>query len=418
MLFFCYELFNDFILLIMFIVVQKFGGTSVANIERIKKVSQIIAKEKSKDSQVIAVVSAISGVTDQLIHYTQAISSLSSQDNLAEYDTVISSGEQVTAGLLSLALQSIGIKARSFLGWQLPIVTDSAHANGRIVSVGTTQLIDALKKNEVPVISGFQGVYNERIVTLGRGGSDTSAVAIAAAVCANRCDIFTDVEGVFSADPRIVSKARKIENIGYKQMLTMATAGAKIIHPRAVDISLNHNLETCILSSFSDAPGTILVKDNKGLERASILAVVSDSNIAIIKIFHILNNDTIKKLIDIFEEQAISMELLSDIVHSNKEQVEFKFSITKSNLLIVIGVLSDLKLNFTVQEKIAKITIISNGLAENSMILQKIFQIFANQDITILSINAIGTNVSIIVAEQHKNIVTVMLHSYFGLDKV
>ena len=399
----------------MFIIVQKFGGTSVANIERIKMVAQIIAKEKSRGSKVIAVVSAMSGVTNQLINYTQSVSKLSSQNNLAEYDTVISSGEQITAGLLSLALQSIGIKSRSFLGWQLPIVTDNAHANGRIISVGITQLIDSLKKEEVPVIGGFQGVHNERIVTLGRSGSDTSAVAIAATVCANRCDIFTDVEGVFSADPRIVSKASKIERIGYKQMLIMATAGAKVIHPRAVNISLNHNLETHILSSFSDVPGTILVKDNEGLERGSIIAVVSDSNIAIIKISHIKNNIIIKKMIDAFEENAISMELLYDI---NQEKLELKLSVAKTNLSIVSGILTDLNLSFTVQEKVAKVTIVGNGLAENSIILQKIFQIFANRSITILSINAIGTNVSIIIPEQHKNAVTIMLHSYFGLDAV
>ncbi|MDJ1258114.1 MAG: aspartate kinase [Candidatus Midichloria sp.] len=398
----------------MFIVVQKFGGTSVANIDRIKKVAEIIARERNKGSSVIAVVSAMSGVTDQLANYAKSSSSLSSQNELAEYDVVLSSGEQITAGLLALTLQSIGIKSRSFLSWQLPIVTDNAYSNGRIVSVGTTQLIEAIKKEEVPVISGFQGVCNERIITLGRGGSDTTATAVAAAVCAARCDIFTDVDGVFSADPKIVTKAKKIETISYNQMLIMATAGAKVIHPRAVDISLSHHLETHILSSFSDIPGTVLVKDR--IERGSILAVVSDTNIVVITIFHIhTNNIFINKILDILSDLAIPLELLFD---AHQSDPNFKFTVPKNSLSIVWGLLKDLGLNFITKDEVAKITIVGNGLAENSIILQKMFQILADEDINIISANAISTNISIVLEAKYKDIATVKLHNGFGLDAI
>ncbi|WHQ46487.1 MAG: aspartate kinase [Candidatus Midichloria sp.] len=402
----------------MFIVVQKFGGTSVANTDRIKKVAEIIANEKSKGSAIIAVVSAMSGVTDQMVNYAKSLSPVLSQNELAEYDAVISSGEQVTAGLLALALQSVGLKSRSFLGWQLPIVTDNAYSNGRIVSIGTTQLIEALKKEEIPVISGFQGVYNERIVTLGRGGSDTTATAVAAAVCADRCDIFTDVEGVFSADPRIVAKAKKIETIAYKQMLIMATAGAKVIHPRAVDISLSHNLETHILSSFSDTPGTILVKDNKGVERGSILAVVSDSNIVVITIFHLMNdNISINKILDILGELAVPLEFLFGY-NQPALDVSFKFTVSKNNLPIVWNILNDLSLNFIIKDEIAKITIVGNGLSENSIILQKMFQILSDEGINIISANTVSTNISIILEAKHKDVATIGLHKGFGLDAI
>ena len=400
----------------MFIVVQKFGGTSVANIDRIKRVAEIIARERNRGSSVIAVVSAMSGVTDQLANYAKSSSSLSSQNELAEYDVVLSSGEQVTAGLLALALQSIGIKSRSFLGWQLPIVTDTAYSNGRIVSVGTTQLMEAIKKEEVPVIPGFQGVCNERIITLGRGGSDTTATAIAAAVCAARCDIFTDVDGVFSADPRIVTKAKKIETISYNQMLIMATAGAKVIHPRAVDISLSHHLETHILSSFSDIPGTVLVKDNKGIERGSILAVVSDSNIVIITIFRInTDNIFINKILDTLSDLAIPLELLFD---AHQLDPSFKFTVPKNSLSVVCSLLNDLSLNFIIKDEVAKITIVGNGLAENSIILQKMFQILADEDINIISANAISTNISIILEAKYKDVATVKLHNGFSLDAI
>jgi len=400
----------------VFVVVQKFGGTSVANIERLKRVAEIIACERNKGSQVIAVVSAMSGVTDQLINYTKSISELSLQHELAEYDAVVSSGEQVTAALLALALQAIDIRSRSFLGWQLPIVTDGAHSNSRIISIGTTQLIESLTKGEVPVISGFQGVFNERITTLGRGGSDTTAVAIAAAVCANRCDIFTDVEGVFSADPRIIKKAKKIETITYKQMLTMATAGAKVMHPRAVDISLSHNLKTQILSSFSDAPGTILVKDNKGLERGSVLAVVSNGNVAIIKILNLSNdNDIIKKIFNYLNELAVSVQFICSS-NQNNLNLNATLIISKDDVSIISCVLQKFYLNFTVNEDIARITVVSNGSGEKLMMLQKVFQILSNSDINAMSVDAIDTNISIIVKSEYKDATTIGLHSGFGLD--
>lgn len=399
----------------MSIVVQKFGGTSVANVERIKNVANIIAKEKKNGTQVIAVVSAMSGVTDQLIQYTKEIGNFADSKAAAEYDTVIAAGEQITAGLLSLALQNLDIKSRSFLGWQLPIVTDSAHANGRILSVGCERLQESIKKNEVPIIAGFQGVHNERIVTLGRGGSDTTAVSVAAAIKATRCDIFTDVEGVFSADPRVVQHVSKINQITYKQMLVMSNAGAKVIHPRAVDIALSHNLQTHILSSFSDIPGTILVKDNKGLERGTIVAVVGNKNMAIIQIYDVVNsNKNLENLCNDLSDNGISAEFIA-LVDAKINDHSLYLTISKNDILVAISVLKKLNLRY-IQHNIAKVTIVGNSLSENTTIIQKILQTLHTCNIQLLGINAADTNITIYVEHVMVDKITIILHKELGLD--
>ena len=401
----------------MFKVVQKFGGTSVSDIAKIRKVAEIICIEKKRGSSVVAVVSAMSGVTDQLVGYTKDITSLSDPESLAENDVVVASGEQISAGLLALALQSLGIYARSFLGWQLPIVTDNSYCNGRIMSVGTHQIMDVLKKNGVPVICGFQGVFNERIVTLGRGGSDTTAAAVASAIGANRCDIFTDVEGVFTADPRIVPRAHKIPTISYNDMLNMSSSGAKVIHPRAVDIVSRHNIETQVLSSFIDVPGTILVKENRGLERGAIIAVVSDSNIFLLNLKLIANdNKMIEALFGSFTDHAIQADIVGNV--SDGSAFSLRFTISKSNYDIVDGIIKSCPFieESCINADISKITVIGNGLADNTVISQKIFQILEFHSIKILSINAIDTKISILVSTIDKVVATQSLHFGLGLD--
>ncbi|HBC09068.1 MAG TPA: aspartate kinase, partial [Rhodospirillaceae bacterium] len=243
----------------MALIVQKFGGTSVADVDRIKAVAQRVKSEVDAGHQIAVVVSAMAGVTNQLVGYVDDISKLY---DAREYDAVVASGEQVTSGLLALALQDIGIPARSWQGWQIPIHTSDVHAKARITSIDTDKIQARLELGEVVVVPGFQGVAPDgRITTLGRGGSDTSAVALAAALKAHRCDIYTDVDGVYTCDPRIVTKARKLSKITYEEMLEMASQGAKVLQTRAVEMAMNHGVRTEVRSSFSAERGTLVVNE-------------------------------------------------------------------------------------------------------------------------------------------------------------
>src|SRR5690606_15734380 len=242
-------------------LVQKFGGTSVGDVDRIKNVARRVKREVEAGNQVAVVVSAMSGVTNQLVDYVREISRL---HDAREYDTVVASGEQVTSGLLALALQAIDVPARSFLGWQIPLRTDGAHGRARIEEIGTEAIERRLNDGQVTVVAGFQGITAaNRITTLGRGGSDTSAVALAAALHAGRCDIYTDVDGVYTCDPRIVTRARKLSRITYEEMLESASLGAKVLQTRAVEMGMKHHVRIHVLSSFEDIPGTLVVDEEE-----------------------------------------------------------------------------------------------------------------------------------------------------------
>ncbi len=259
----------------MSLIVQKFGGTSVGDIEKIKNVAKKVKKELDLGNKVIVVVSAMSGVTNKLVGYANEVSKLTTDESLAEYDSIVASGEQITSGLLALELQSNGYKSRSFLGWQAPVKTDSTHSKARIKEINGEVLLKSLETHDVIVVAGFQGVNdkNNRIATLGRGGSDTSAVAIAAAVKADRCDIYTDVEGVFTTDPRITDKARKLNKIAYEEMLEMAYSGSKVLQTRSVAMGMAHNVRIRVLSTFSNGSGTILVNNEEIMERRLITGI-------------------------------------------------------------------------------------------------------------------------------------------------
>ena len=262
------------------LVVQKFGGTSVGNIERIKNVAKKVEAELKKNNQVIVVVSAMSGVTNQLVEYCHQVSSLINNSALSEYDSIIATGEQITCGLLALQLQSMGYKARSFLGWQIPLTTDNVHSKARIDEIKGSVLLESLKQYQVVVVAGFQGVHLEsnKITTLGRGGSDTSAVAIAAAVNADICDIYTDVDGVYTTDPRITDKAKKLNKVTYEEMLEMAYSGSKVLQTRSVAMAMAHNVKVRVLSSFEEVnenSGTILVNNNQEIMEKRLITGIS-----------------------------------------------------------------------------------------------------------------------------------------------
>src|SRR5690349_14914460 len=252
-------------------IVQKFGGTSVADVARIKNVARRIKCEVDGGNEVAVVVSAMAGTTNQLVDWTRETSRL---HDAHEYDVVVASGEQVTAGLLSLALQDLGIDARSWLGWQIPIRTDGMHGKARIEGIDVSEIRRRLGHGQVAVVAGFQGVGpRARITTLGRGGSDTSAVALAAALRADRCDIFTDVDGVYTTDPRIVAKARKLSRITYEEMLEMASQGARVLQTRSVELAMNHRVRVQVLSSFNETPGTLVVDEDEIVEKRVVSGI-------------------------------------------------------------------------------------------------------------------------------------------------
>ena len=252
-------------------IVQKFGGTSVADVERIKNAARRVKQEVDNGSQVAVVVSAMAGVTDRMVELTADISSMF---DAREYDAVAASGEQATAGLMALALQDLGIASRSWLGWQIPIRTDGAHGKARIEEIETEELDRRLAAGEVPVVAGFQGLGpDNRITTIGRGGSDTSAVALAGALGADRCDIYTDVDGIYTSDPRIVAKARKLDRITYEEMLEMASLGAKVLQTRSVELAMNQNVPLQVRSTFVDAPGTFVVSEDEIVEQQVVSGI-------------------------------------------------------------------------------------------------------------------------------------------------
>ncbi|HEY2889931.1 MAG TPA: aspartate kinase, partial [Dongiaceae bacterium] len=252
-------------------IVMKFGGTSLADVERIKAVAVRVKREVDAGHEAAVVVSAMAGTTNQLVGWTNAVAPL---HDAREYDTVVAAGEQVNSGLLALALQDLGVSARSWQGWQIPIETDDAHGKARIRRIETAELDKRMSRGEVPVVSGFQGRGSDnRITTLGRGGSDTSAVALAAALGADRCDIFTDVDGVYTSDPRIVAKARKLDKITYEEMLEMASLGAKVLQIRSVEMAMKHHVRLQVLSSFVDRPGTLVVDEDEIVEQELVSGI-------------------------------------------------------------------------------------------------------------------------------------------------
>src|SRR3984957_4606999 len=266
-------------------IVMKFGGTSVADLDCIRNVAARVKREVEAGNQVAVVVSAMAGVTNQLVAWCQTLSPL---HDAREYDTVVATGEQVTTGLLSIALQDIGVEARSWQGWQIPILTDNAHGKARITGADGAELIRRMQSGQVAVVAGFQGLGTDhRITTLGRGGSDTSAVALAAALGADRCDIFTDVDGVYTSDPRIVAKARKLDKITYEEMLELASLGAKVLQTRSVELAMNHRVRVQVLSSFVDRPGTLVVDEDEIVEQELVSGIAYSRDEAKITLAHV-----------------------------------------------------------------------------------------------------------------------------------
>ena len=304
-------------------IVMKFGGTSVANLECIRNVALRVKKEVDQGNQVSVFVSAMAGTTDKLVGWVEEISPL---HDAREYDTVVSAGEQITSGLLALALQDIGVPARSWLGWQVPFKTNQAHSAAQVEEIEIEGLTERLIEGTVCVIAGFQGIsIDNRITTLGRGGSDTSAVALAAAIGADRCDIYTDVEGVFTADPRIVPSAQKLEKVTYEEMLEMASLGAKVLQTRSVVMAMNHKVRVQVLSSFTDKPGTLLIDEDEIVENKIVSGITYAKNEAQVMLVGVKNNPGIAS--DVFKGLA-NENINVDMIIQNETEGGRKTDIT------------------------------------------------------------------------------------------
>ena len=408
----------------MGIIVQKFGGTSVADIGRIRHVATIVKRELDKNNKVVVVISAMSGVTNQLVKLASEVSGLTENEELAEYDSIVSTGEQVTSGLLALCLRSMGIAARSWLGWQINFSTDPTHSKARIKEINADLLHTSLDKNEVCIIPGFQGVSEEgRITTLGRGGSDTSAVAIAAALKADRCDIYTDVNGIYTTDPRIVSDARKLNKIGYEEMLELASVGAKVLQTRSVEMAMRYKVPLRVLSSFAKDEdqdnGTILVDEEEVMEKRLVTGVAYSKDEARITITNVENTPGVAA--DIFDnlaEQEINVDMIVQNITEQGNLTDMTFTVPKTDLIRAVQSIkkTDIKYQSLLKDKkVAKVSIVGVGMKSNPGIASTMFRTLADKGINILVISTSEIKISVLIQEEYLELAVRSLHSAFNM---
>ena len=401
-------------------IVMKFGGTSLADVDRIKAVAVRVKREVDAGHQVAVVVSAMSGTTNQLVGWTNAIARL---HDAREYDAVVASGEQVTAGLTAIALQDIGVSARSWLGWQIPLRTDDAHGKARIRRIETDELDRRMALGEVPVVAGFQGLGSDnRITTLGRGGSDTSAVALAAALQADRCDIFTDVDGVYTTDPRIVAKARKLDKITYEEMLEMASLGAKVLQIRSVEMAMKHHVRLQVLSSFVDRPGTLVVDEDEIVEQELVSGIAYSRDEAKITLAHVPDRPGVAAAIfGPLADAHINVDMIVQNVSGGGDFTDITFTVTKADLERAMRVLADRQaaLNFKALQpdpNVVKVSVIGVGMRSHAGIAQRMFQILAEKGINIQVISTSEIKISVLIAEEYTELAVRSLHTAYGLD--
>ena len=402
-------------------IVQKFGGTSVADLDRIRAVAQRVKVEVDAGNEVAVVVSAMSGTTNQLVEWSREIGPL---HDAREYDVIVSTGEQVTVGLLAIALQNIGIDARSWLGWQIALHTNDVHGSARIESLDTDKLDERLSSGQVAVVAGFQGIGPDgRISTLGRGGSDTSAVALAAALNADRCDIYTDVDGVYTTDPRIMPKARKLERITFEEMLEMASAGAKVLETRSVAMAMRYDVNLQVLSSFSDQPGTLVVNEEQNMEQQKISGIAYSRDEAKITLVGLPDRPGIAAYIfGVLADNHINVDMIVQSASADKTQTDITFSLGSLDLEKAIGVLKaeekKLEYNDIVGDvDVAKISIIGTAMRTQPGIAKTMFSVLAEKGINLHVISTSEIKISVLVDTDYTELAVRSLHDAFQLDK-
>lgn len=401
-------------------VVQKFGGTSVADIACIQGAAARVKAEIDRGNQVAVVVSAMAGSTNELVNQTIAISKL---HDTREYDAVVAAGEQVSAGLMALALQNQGIDARSWLGWQIPIRTDDAHGRARIQGIEVDELLRRMAAGQVPVVAGFQGLGpDNRITTLGRGGSDTSAVALTAALGADRCDIFTDVEGVFTTDPRIVAKAHKLDKITYEEMMEMASLGAKVLQTRSVEMAMKHGVRLQVRSSFTDAPGTLVVDEEEIVEQEIVSGIAYNKDEAKITLVRVADKPGVAaSIFGPLSDAQINVDMIVQNISEDGKATDMTFTVTKADFERAREVLESRRKTLGYDRligdaNVVKISIIGVGMRSHPGVAQTMFTALADKGINIQVISTSEIKVSVLISDDYAELALRALHTAYGLD--
>ena len=401
-------------------IVMKFGGTSVADLDRIRSVAARVKREHDRGHEVAVVVSAMSGATNQLVGWCQALSPL---HDAREYDAVVSTGEQVTAGLLAIALQTLGVDARSWAGWQIPVRTDGSHGRARIDGIDGAPLVARMQAGQVPVLTGFQGIGpDNRVTTLGRGGSDTSAVALAAAVSADRCDIYTDVDGVYTTDPRIVAKARKLGKIAYEEMLELASVGAKVLQTRSVELAMKQHVRVQVLSSFEDAdggeePGSLVVDEEEIVEQEIVTGIAYSRDEAKVTVRRVADRPGIAA--SVFGPLAAS-QINVDMIVQNvgaDGSTDITFTVPRADLPRTQATLAECGYtDVTTDPNVAKISVVGIGMRSHAGIANTMFRTLAERSINIEVISTSEIKVSVLIAADYTELAVRALHTAYGLD--
>jgi aspartate kinase len=398
---------------------MKFGGTSVGDIDRIRNVATRVKREVDAGNEVAVVVSAMSGVTNQLVGYCESLSPLY---DAREYDAVVATGEQVTTGLLAIALQAIGVDARSFAGWQIPITTDDAHGKARIESIEGGDLVSRMGRGQVPVIAGFQGVGpDNRVTTLGRGGSDTSAVAVAAALRADRCDIYTDVDGIYTTDPRIVAKARKLSKITYEEMLELASVGAKVLQTRSVELAMKEKVRVQVLSSFEDKPGTMVVDEDEIVEKAIVAGIAYARDEAKITLRRVPDRPGVAaRLFVPLAEANINVDMIVQNISADGT-TDITFTVGRTDLARVKIVLEEQATAIGYAEllfdsDVTKISVVGVGMRSHVGVASTMFRTLSERGINIQVISTSEIKVSVLVAAEYTELAVRALHTAYDLD--
>lgn len=402
-------------------LVFKFGGTSVADLGRIRNAAGRVAHEVAEGNSVTAVVSAMAGVTDDLVRKVEATSSLY---DAAEYDAVVASGEQVTGGLMALALQEMGVPARSFLGWQIPIRTDRAHGRAGIEGIDPAPLARIMAGGKVAVVAGFQGLSpDDRITTLGRGGSDTTAVALAAALGADRCDIYTDVDGVYTCDPGIVPRARKIARVAFEEMLEMASQGAKVLHTRSVAMAMRSNVRLQVRSTFTDEPGSLIVDEGEIMEQQIVTGIAVSRDDAKLTLTGVQDRPGVAAAI--FGPLAgarINVDMIVQNIADEGDTTDITFTVPKADLARAAALIEADSATLTYASLIrdpdvAKISVVGAGMRSHAGVAQRMFATLAERGINIQVISTSEIKISVLIAEEYAELAARALHTAYGLDR-
>ena len=404
----------------MALIVQKYGGTSVGDLNRIRNVANRVIKTYDQGNDVVVVLSAMAGVTDNLIKMAQEISDFPSE---REMDVLLATGEQTTVALMSMMLQSMGYKSQSLLGYQAEIMTDNAATKARIQNIGAARIKDLIDKKHIVVVAGFQGSDAQgNITTLGRGGSDTTAVAVAAAVKADSCEIYTDVDGIYTTDPRICEKARKLSKISYDEMLEMASLGAKVLQIRSVSFAKKYNVPIHVRSSFNEEEGTMVVDENNGMERLTVSGITCDKNEARITLKRVPDQPGISsKIFTPIAEAGIVVDMIIQNTRSGGD-TDLTFTVTKSDFKSAVEIAEKVgkeigATEVVTAEDIAKISVIGVGMKNHSGVAAKMFSTLAQENINIRLISTSEIRISCVIEKKYAELAVRTLHTAFGLDK-